>query len=66
MFQVRGSRILSFEGSVTEATKDPSLRSGQDLNIELLNIELWTSALPRLFFVKLLDKSALIQFFDDA
>jgi hypothetical protein len=34
MFQVRAPRILSFEGSVTKATKDPSLRSGQALNFK--------------------------------
>ena len=35
MFQVRAPRILSFEGSVTKAKKDPSLRSGRALNFEL-------------------------------
>ena len=44
MFQVRAPRILSFEGSVTKARKDPSLRSGQALNIELLNVEPYFSA----------------------
>jgi hypothetical protein len=34
MFKVRASRILSFEGSVSTAKKDPSLGSGQALNLE--------------------------------
>src|SRR6266545_6105264 len=34
-FRVRASRILSIEGSTTRAKKDPSLRSGQALNLEL-------------------------------
>jgi hypothetical protein len=33
-FKVRASRILSFEGSVAKFQKDPSLRSGQALNLE--------------------------------
>jgi len=38
MFKVRASRILSFEGSVTKAKKDPSLHSGQALNVELFRL----------------------------
>src|SRR5688572_18666527 len=34
-FQVRAARILSIEGSNTRAKKDPSLRLGQALNLEL-------------------------------
>src|SRR5262245_29304908 len=34
-FKVRGSRLLSTEGSSTRPKKDPSLRSGRALNLEL-------------------------------